>query len=317
VGFNSNEYDIPMIQMALKGYSISALKDASDDIILRGMRGRDLAEKHDISKPSWNHIDLINVAPLKASLKLYAGRLHCKKLQDLPFDPESEISAEQAAVIAKYCLNDLNNTATLYAELRGQIDLRIEMSKEYRQDLRSKSDPQVAEHVISAEVEKINGVRPQRPDNLEGKTYKYRVPEYISYRLPQLQGLLETIKQADFTVGAKGSVELPKALEALDIRIGGGKYRIGIGGLHSSESCAAHVADEDVLLIDRDVNSYYPSIILTQGLYPQHLGTAFLTVYRKLVTERLAAKKKMGEIKARLVVLKAQLKEIENGAEDS
>jgi DNA polymerase elongation subunit (family B) len=291
VGFNSAEYDVPMIQMALKGYSTSALKDASDDIILRGMRGRELGEKHDISKPSWNHIDLIQVAPLKASLKLYAGRLHCKKLQDLPFDPESDITAEQAAIIVDYCGNDLNNTATLYAELDTQIRLREELSRIYRQDLRSRSDAQVAEHIISAEVEKINGVRPQRPDNLEGKTYKYRVPEYISYRLPQLQGLLETIKQADFTVGAKGSVELPKALEALDIRIGGGKYRIGIGGLHSSESCAAHVADEDVLLIDRDVTSYYPAIILNQGLYPQHLGEAFLTVYRSLVERRVAAKK--------------------------
>jgi uncharacterized membrane protein (DUF106 family) len=84
---------------------------------------------------------------------------------------------------------------------------------------------------------------------------------------------------------------------------------MGIGGLHSSETTVAHVAGDRHLLIDRDVASYYPSIILTLGLYPAHLGPAFLTVYQKLVRERLAAKKKMGEIKARLAELKKQLKE--------
>lgn len=291
IGFNSNDYDLPMIQLALKGYSASELKDASDDIIKRDMRYRDFAEQHGLSKPSWNHIDLIQVAPLKASLKLYAGRLHCKKLQDLPIDPDKELTADEAAIIITYCENDLNNTATLYQELDAQVRLREVLSRQYKQDLRSRSDAQVAEHIISAEIEKILGVRPKRPTDLEGKTYKYRIPEYVSYRLPQLQKLLDTIREADFRVGPTGSIELPEALAGLDIRIGSGKYRIGIGGLHSSETRAAHLADDETLLIDRDVASYYPRIILTQGLYPQHLGVAFLTVYQALVDRRLTAKR--------------------------
>ena len=35
----------------------------------------------------------------------------------------------------------------------------------------------------------------------------------------------------------------------------------------------------------------YPSIILTQGLFPAHLGREFLTVYRTLVDRRIAAKR--------------------------
>src|ERR1017187_7366641 len=66
---------------------------------------------------------------------------------------------------------------------------------------------------------------------------------------------------------------------------------MGIGGLHSAESGVAHVAGSNYMLIDRDVTSYYPSIILNLGLYPQHMGEAFLTVYRSLVERRVAAKK--------------------------
>src|SRR5215467_6207676 len=109
IGFNSSDYDVPMIQLALNGCTASELKDASDDLI-RGMQRRDFAQQHGLSKPSWNHIDLIQVAPLQASLKLYGGRLHCKKLQDLPIDPDAEVTAEQAAIIIDYCINDLNNT---------------------------------------------------------------------------------------------------------------------------------------------------------------------------------------------------------------
>ena len=313
VGFNSGDYDIPMIQLALKGYSAEMLKDASDDIIGRNMKTRDFCEKYGVSRHGWNHVDLINVAPLKASLKIYAGRLHCKRMQDLPIDPGTTITAEQAEQLYTYCLNDLDNTALLYQELAGQIALREKMSEEYRQDLRSRSDAQIAEHVIVAEVKKLKGGFLARPEVVEGATYKYRVPAFISYRTKQLREMLQRIADAEFAVGPSGSIQLPKTLESLDICLGGGKYRMGIGGLHSSETRVAHVAGSNYLLIDRDVTSYYPSIILNLGLYPQHMGEDFLTIYRSIVERRVAAKKRAGQIKKRLSELKQMLKESERG----
>lgn len=124
VGFNSYGYDLPMIQMALAGRSTAELKAASDELILGGMSPRDFGEKHNLAKLGVNHIDLIQVAPLKASLKIYAGRLHCRKLQDLPIDPNKAVTADEAALLVQYCQNDLDNTATLYEELSSQIALR-------------------------------------------------------------------------------------------------------------------------------------------------------------------------------------------------
>jgi len=91
-------------------------------------------------------------------------------------------------------------------------------------------------------------------------------------------------------VAANGSVEMPAWMTKLRVRIGDGAYKMGIGGLHSTESCVAHVADDTHILVDRDVASYYPSIILTCGLSPKHMGEAFSKVYRGLVDKRLAAK---------------------------
>jgi hypothetical protein len=309
IGFNSREYDIPMIQCALKGYSASQLKDASDEIINAGLNVRDFADKHDLGRAPWNHIDLKPIAPLSASLKLYAGRLHCKKMQDLPYDPEIEVNAEQAALLVEYCENDLDNTNLLYTELKQQIALRESLSKEYGQDLRSRSDAQIAEHVIAAEVAKINGSRPQRPTGLEGTAYRYNVPSWVKYRSPRLQMMLERIRNASFVVGESGAINLPKELDGLEVRVSGGKYRLGIGGLHSSETCVSYAADEEYCLIDRDVSSFYPMLILTLSLYPVHLGEAFLTVYKRLVDRRLAAKKQLKRVQTRIAQLERDVRE--------
>jgi len=48
--------------------------------------------------------------------------------------------------------------------------------------------------------------------------------------------------------------------------------KMGIGGLHSTESNVSHVADELTVLRDHDVASYYPSLILRTGISPMQLG---------------------------------------------
>src|SRR3546814_476101 len=65
---------------------------------------------------------------------------------------------------------------------------------------------------------------------------------------------------------------------------------MGIGGLHSNESTVAHHTDDNYIMIDKDVESFYPRIILNQGMYPEHLGPVFLQVYRTIVDRRLEAK---------------------------
>ena len=51
------------------------------------------------------------------------------------------------------------------------------------------------------------------------------------------------------------------------------------------------LAGTDYILVDRDVTSYYPNIILNQRLYPKHIGTEFLTAYKSIVEKRVHAKR--------------------------
>ena len=290
VSFNGYNYDMPIASLAVAGKSNAQLFHATEEIILRNARPADVLRQYKAKALKSNHIDLIEVAPLRASLKIYSGRLHCPRMQDLPFVPGTVLSFEQAAIVRWYCCNDLNNTALLYHELEDQITLRETLGKEYGVDLRSRSDAQIAETVISHEVVKLNGARSKRPEIPPGTRFKYNMPSFVQYSSDAMRWVLEVVRNVDFVVSESGEVGMPPELKDLAIPIGGGLYRMGIGGLHSSEQKAAHFADENTVLIDRDVASYYPNIILNQGLFPQHLGVAFLHVYRQLVTRRLHAK---------------------------
>lgn len=290
VSFNGNNYDLPIIALALAGKTNEQLKFATYEIIVNGTRPSDVLKTFKVKAIKPDHIDLIEVAPLRASLKIYSGRLHAKRMQDLPFHPETTLSPEQIAIVRWYCVNDLTNTAILHESLKEQIDLRDSMGREYKMDLRSKSDAQIAEAVIAEEVERLNGARAQRPVIEPGTRYKYKIPHFIRYQTPLMNWALDVVRNANFIVSEDGNVGMPAELKELKLQIANGVYRMGIGGLHSSEQCAAHYATADMLLIDRDVTSYYPYIILNQGLYPQHLGPNFLRVYRALVERRIAAK---------------------------
>lgn len=292
VSFNGRNYDILILALALANATNAQLKRASDDIVLGGLKPLQFEEKYEVQTPRYlDHIDLIEVAPGMASLKIYGGRIHCKRMQDLPIEPDARIGADDRARLVSYCGNDLQTTIDLYNKLAPQLALRDTMSVEYGEDLRSKSDAQIAEAVIRSQVQKLTGRRVYKPDfAMVDKTFRYRAPSYIQYQTPQLQEVLRQVQAARFVVAGNGGVEMPKVLSAAKIAIGNSVYRMGIGGLHSCESTVSHIADDDTILVDRDVTSYYPAIILTQHLTPKHLGEPFLKVYRKIVRERLAAK---------------------------
>lgn len=297
VGFNSRNYDLPMIALAIKGASCEQLKEASDFIIKENNTPFAFEKKYAVKIGNFNHIDLIEVAPLQGSLKLYAGRLHCERMQDLPFAEDHLLTAEDAAIIRPYCCNDLSNTELLFNELAPEIKLRIEMSQEYGIDLRSKSDAQVAEAVINSELQKVLGYYPRKPTIAEGTILQYNVPPFIAYRSQQLNDMLEVVKAARFELDGLGSPIMPKALEKLTVTLGNSVYKLGMGGLHSNEKQIGHVATDEIIIADNDVESFYPRIILNQRLFPPHLGEAFLTVYENIVNTRIHAKAQAAKAK--------------------
>lgn len=289
ITFNGNCYDIPMITYAMSGATCLDLKKASDQIIVNQQRPTDFYRKRGLQKLVIDHIDLIEVAPSMCSLKVYGGRMHTKKLQDLPIEPDETLERLDSHDIIEYCGNDLEVTKELALKLKPQIDLRRTMSDEYEVDLRSKSDAQIAEAVLKAEYSRLTGFTPPK-STIKYSSFKYIPPSYVKFVTQPLKELLDNLKEAEMVIGESGHVQIPSEIKNIKICIGNTKYKIGIGGLHSQESEVSYYQTDDTLVIDRDVVSYYPNLMLNGDLYPASFGEHFKPVYQSILDRRVLAK---------------------------
>lgn len=292
ITFNGNNYDLPMIWAALRNPDPQCLNELSNRIITEERQNRD-------ENKTIDHIDIIEVLPPpKASQKLYAGRLHSKRMQSLPYPPNTYLSKTEADYLTDYCLNDLDDLELLYTSIKPQIELRKSMSKQYRQDLRSKSDAQIAEAVIVKEIAKELCHTPRKPRLKSDLVLRYQAPDFLRQNLYLARPALELVESLEFRLNPGGDIAIPDELKDYSVRIGNGLYRMGIGGLHSSEKSCYHIATEDTILLDRDVASYYPRIILNGNLYPEQLTSVFLKVYNDIVERRLKAKREGDKVTA-------------------
>jgi hypothetical protein len=289
IGFNSKNYDIPIIEAAIKGESTFEL---SKKIVLEDYR------PFNNDKP-YNHIDIIEVAPLRESLKTYAGRLHCERMQDLPFDPMLPLTDEQKQIVTDYCFNDLDNTELVYNELREAIALREQLAKIYSgEDLRSKSDAQLAQIIMNSEIKRITGYEPRRPKSQVGRTFRFEAPAFVKFDDPALQQMLAEIQSCLIAVGDSGHVEVPKTIEGRRVIIGNNAYTIGMGGLHSNEKKVCYKSTQQLTICDVDVTGYYPNLINSNDIFPTHIGPVYNQALGGLVDRRETAKTNNDKITA-------------------
>lgn len=295
--FNGLGYDLMMIALAMAGASNAKLKEANDAIFTYRLPLWKFLDRYRCELPPYlDHIDLMEVAPgVRLSLKKYGARMNMPWLQELPIEPSEPVGVARRPLMRKYLGNDLDTTGELALRLREELDIRNEISVEYGVDVRSKSDAQIAETLIGREVEKITGYKPEKP-TVKTFSFKYEPPAFIRFKTPLLQGVLDEIMATRFFVSAEdpddknsyGVVKLPQSIKDLNerLRIGSTNYKMGIGGLHSKEKRRSFVADENVMIEDRDVRAYYPRLILGCGYVPVAVGQQFVPIFTRFVELR-------------------------------
>lgn len=289
ITFNGQSYDNALLWYFVFGANNAQLKKASDRIINGNVKYWQVEDLLQMQIPrSFTFIDMIEPQPNAfASLKTLNGRLHGKRMQDLPVEPDARLTDEQMDLLIDYCANsDIPASRRLWEALAEPIAMREALSQDYSTDFRSKSDSQIGEGIIKKVVERETGSKVQRPVVKAGDSFAYKPPAFIEYTDPQLQNILARIKQTEFYVQSNGKVDLPKWLADMKLVIGGTEYAMGIGGLHSTEANRAVHADDDHAMFDVDVMGFYPQIIINSRLYPPAIGPAFCGIYATIKKER-------------------------------
>lgn len=106
----------------------------------------------------------------------------------------------------------------------------------------------------------------------------------IQFENPEFQRVLDYLRSQTIT-------ETKGVFKDLEARVGGITYVFGLGGLHASVNNQVLSADADYMILDIDVEGYYPSTMIAQRFKPAHYPDIFCDIYAGLKEERKKYKK--------------------------
>ena len=121
------------------------------------------------------------------------------------------------------------------------------------------------------------------------------VPDWIKFET-ELGALLNTFKEMVLPVDKESGHPEGEKLKQR-ITLGNKEYQMGIGGLHSIDKKGIIKAD-GFRIIDTDVTSYYPAILIRDKLTPIHMDQTWINIYTRIRDLRLAAKQQGNKLDA-------------------
>jgi hypothetical protein len=167
----------------------------------------------------------------------------------------------------------------------NQIELRQDIFDEFGIPCLNYSDSKIGDEMIKKYYIQEKGIEykelPRKGFFRKTISVKNCIAPYVKFETKQLKEFLAKIKKMDMSM----TDEFQEDIVFYD-----NVYTFAKGGLHSVNKPKIFEADEDHEIIDWDVSSYYPAIIINNGKYPAHLGKEFLRGYKQMFDKRLELK---------------------------
>lgn len=200
---------------------------------------------------------------------------------------ERFIPKEYLNEMADYNDNDVYIVAELIRMNQEEVLLRYRISEEYKVDVYSASRSTIADKVIVKLYSKFTGLHPKA--FIDTKTIRRKIlvseilSDKIAFSTPELNDILSGIRSLTLR-GEKGEFDR-------EFTFMGTSYTIATGGLHSNEIPAVYTENDDNIIVDRDVASYYPNMIRSLKVCQKHLlPKAWFRIADTIVDERLEHK---------------------------
>lgn len=241
-----------------------------------------------------NHYDNKN---RRVSLKRLEFEMDLENIEEMPIHhTKTNMTDDEIELTIEYCRNDIYATYEFYLVTTGntehplykgnnQIELRQDIQDEFGIPCLNYSDSKIGDEMIKKYYCQEKGIQynelPKKGFFRKEVRAKNCIADYVTFQTPELQAFLKHVQKQVFTL----TDDFKESL-----LFEGNTYTFAKGGLHTENKPKIFEADEDVEIIDWDVSSYYPAIIINNGKYPQHLGKEFLRGYKQMFEKRLELK---------------------------
>lgn len=248
---------------------------------------------------SFDLMTMLYSAAKQKSLKEVEILLGMDNVQEFEAGFDRRLLDSEIDDMIKYNETDVDATELLLNTVKDEVDLRLEVEKEWGFDALSMSNIRIGEEILLRQSN-LRGValeeaksKIRRVAKIENKDI---ILPFIQYSNPKLKEVLLDVKNA--TCYPCKSDKKQKNYEKKFV-LSNTCYSIGEGGIHTINEPRIFKPTADQYIGHSDVTSMYPSLAIIYKWLPVHLGKDFWNVYESLYKERVIAKRNHDELKAK------------------
>ena len=310
VGYNNLRFDSQVVEWILRNYDnwhelsnleiCSRIAQKAADVIHDA--NYDVFPEYREHELSLKQLDLFKIHHYDnknrmVSLKRLEFEMDLENIEEMPIHhTKTNMTKEEVELTIDYCYNDVDATYEFYKITIGktdhplyrgnnQIELRQDIEAEFGIPCLNYSDSKIGDEMIKKYYCSEKGIDyrelPKKGYFRKSINVKNCIAKYVTFETDQLKDFLKKITKMQ--LGLQDDFK-----EHIDFY--GNVYSFMKGGLHTENKPHVFEADEECEIIDWDVSSYYPAIIINNGQFPAHLGKEFLRGYKQMFDKRLELK---------------------------
>jgi hypothetical protein len=203
-----------------------------------------------------------------SSLKWIQYSMDWQNVEEMPHPHYAPVeSEEQLNMVVKYCLNDVLSTKDILDHSKEQIKLRQTLTREYKIDLYSASEPRISKELFLHFLHKklgwnktdIKQLRTPRPYIILAEC----ILPYIQFKTPEFQSVLDYFRKKVITSTKEGFKHR--------VTYRGVQTDYGLGGIHGAADAGVYEAQPGWTIMTSDVTSFYPNLAIKNEFHPEHL----------------------------------------------
>ena len=245
---------------------------------------------------AWNNWDS---NAKRASLKWLQFTMNWYNVQEMPHAHSVPVeTVEQLKMIVDYCINDVRSTKNIFRhqdakgnyDMLEQMQLRADLSKEYKINLHSAPEPKIGKEMFLHFLSKKLGVTKNSlryNQTIRDKVYVGEIIlPYIKFQIPEFQQMFNWAKALILDIKSIGDDEEKKGPK-YTLSIGDTKSVYGLGGIHGCITPGVYKSSKGKIIKSADVTSFYPNLAIRNRWSPAHIANEiFCDLYEWFFEER-------------------------------
>jgi hypothetical protein len=304
VGFNNLGFDYPVVHTLIRMGHSDANTLYQKAMAIINSQDEDGSRWMHLVKPTDQFVTQIDLFKIhhfdnrarSTSLKVLEFNMRSDSIEDLPFPVGTVLNPEQIKVLKEYNKHDVAQTKAFYHHTLDMIHFREELTRKYQRDFMNHNDTKIGKDYFVMKLEEAGvacydfGPKGRTPRQTKRPVIHLRdaILPWIKFDNPEFNRVLNWLKAQSIT-------ETKGVFNDLTASVNNFTFVFGLGGIHGSVESEVIESDDDHVIVDLDVTSYYPNLAITNSFHPEHLGKDFVSIYKFLFEQRKSYPKKSAE----------------------